>query len=189
MVNNAILKNRFHLVREFKIVVPKNYNHATCLRTFRDSRNFYYYDDGITDEHYQRVTRKLIPEEKFNVKLFSTSSASFNEWLSFVYSQGGALVGAQGASIVYEQCGGNLLEGTWSASLDVKRNLWKDTGGLRWRWAESYGKKYFREDGGGHRGVPGIGCRSINGDLMFSLRYFDLPWLCNYYLLCFLPYR
>ena len=107
----ASVDDRFDLVTSFDVVVPKNYNHATRLGTFREThgKEFYYYDNAITDANYAKVTTKLTPERKLKVKIFQiTTRVSSEDCLGFLRGQKAILLGAQGASLAYEQ--GNVKD-------------------------------------------------------------------------------
>ena len=163
----ASVDDRFDLVTSFDVVVPKNYNHATRLGTFREAhgKEFYYYDDAITDANYAKVTTKLIPERKLKVKIFQiTTRVSSEDCLGFLRGQKAILLGAQGASLAYEQGKNQLPKGRWHVSFDEKNALWVDSVGY-------------------HR-VPYVDAYS-DGGFGFRLGYFGIDWDSDACLLCF----
>ena len=159
---------RFKLVNAFKIVVPKGYNHATRLTDFVATygSEFNYYNSDITDEHFNKATTKLVPCEKFKVKVFYiTQAVPPKDCLNFLYSQEAVLTGAQGASLVYELAKNKLREKKCSfVSLDKKDALWIDSDGI------------YR--------VPYV--YHFSGDeFSFSFANFEVVLYDGYYLLCF----
>ena len=163
----ALVDDRFDLVTSFDVVVPKNYNHATRLSTFRKAhgKEFYFYNDAITDVNYAKVTTKLIPERKLKVKIFQiTTRVSSEDCLGFLRGQKAILLGAQGASLAYEQGKNQLPKGRWHVSFDEKNALWVDSGG--------------------YHGVPHVLAGS-DGDFEFDLGSFEADWASDDCLLCF----
>ncbi len=158
---------RFELVNTFEVTVPEGYNHATHLDTFRKAheQEFYYYNPAITDKNYGNATTKLVPGRKFQVKVFQIKeTVSSDDCLGFLKSQKAVLVGAQGASLAYEQRKDKLPVDRWSVSFDEKKTLWKDAGGY-------------------HR-VPDV-YRYSDGVFKFHLGSFVADWLDAHCLLCF----
>jgi hypothetical protein len=86
--------------------------------------------------------------------------------LAFLKSQNALLVGAQGASIIWEQKKDQLLKGYWYCSFDEKEHL------------------PFLD---GYRRVPDV-CANSGGGFNFGLGSFELVWdegdavlvLCDY---------
>ena len=147
--------------------MPEGYNHATHLDTFRKAheQEFYYYNPAITDKNYGNATTKLVPGRKFQVKVFQIKeTVSSDDCLGFLKSQKAVLVGAQGASLAYEQRKDKLPVDRWSVSFDEKKTLWKDAGGY-------------------HR-VPDV-YRYSDGVFKFHLGSFVADWLDAHCLLCF----
>jgi hypothetical protein len=168
-LSGAVLTDdRFQLVKSFGIVVPENYDYSTRLDTFRAShkKEFYYYNDAITDVNFNHPSFKLSPGLKFSVKVFQiTETVTSEDCLKFLKSQPkSVLLGAQGASLVYEQRKSELPKGRWHVSFDEKENLWEDSGRYHW--------------------VPSVYAPSA-GDFDFPLGYFEYLWPADNCLLCF----
>jgi len=158
---------RFELANAFNIVVPKGYDHAMRLTDFTKAHGseFNYYNSDITDEHFSQATIKLVPGRKFKVKAFHiTKTVTSEDCLSFLHKQKAVLIGAQGASLVYELAKNKLSKDRWSVSFDEKDALWVDSGG-------------------GHR-VPYVG-RYPDDAFDFDLGHFEDDWTGAYCLLCF----
>ncbi len=157
---------RFNQIDEFEVVVPKDYDHTTRLTTFEEAqgKEFSFYHEAITDPNFTKVTTKLIPGRKFMVKVFQIKkTVSSEDCLAFLKNQQAVLVGAQGATLAYEQGKDKLPIGRWSISFDEKNAL------------------PFVD--GCHR-VPCVH-RVSGGDSKFFLDRFDYDWRDVYYLLCF----
>lgn len=160
--------DKFELLTTFELTVPEDYNHATRLDTFKAAHEaeFYYYNPDLTDHNFSKATTQLAPGRKFAVKVFgikSGKSVSSEECLAKIQSENGVLVGAQGASLAYEQGKANLPKGKWHISFDEKDALWFV---------------------GGDRQVPCVYAYSV-GDFRFNLGFFDGDWLVDHCLLCF----
>ena len=131
------MDKRFEFVKDFKITVPADYNHATQLKTFaeRYKKRLYYYEEDITDANFSRATNKLIPGRVYKVKIFRIKQmVESQDILNFIASQKGILVGAQGASLVYQLAKDQLPIGTgdnWYLSLDKRDALFIDSSGVR----------------------------------------------------------
>jgi hypothetical protein len=126
--------NRFELTGIFEITVPEGYDHATRLTAFgkEHRKEFYYYNDAITDTNYANATTKLVPGRRFLVRVFQIKErVSSDDCLGLLKSQKAVLVGAQGASLAYEQDKDKLPVNRWSVSFDEKKALWTDAGGYR----------------------------------------------------------
>ena len=161
------MDNRFELVNTFNIVVPQDYDHATRLDSFSKEhrKEFSYYNDTITDKNYAKATTKLEPGRKLKVKVFQIKQTVTSEdCMAHLRSQKAIFVGAQGASIAYEQGKDQLPVNRWSVSFDEEDTLWEDAGGY-------------------HR-VPHVH-RYSGGDLEFSLGDFGDGWGDGHCLLCF----
>ena len=159
--------DRFELINTFNIVVPQGYNHATRLDSFSKEhrKDFYYYNDAITDRNFAKATTKLEPGRKLKVKVFQIKERVTSEdCMAHLRSQKAVLVGAQGASLAYEQGKDQLPVSRWSISFDEKDALWEDTDG-------------------NHR-VPGV-YRSSDGGFGFLLGDFEGGWSDDRCLLCF----
>ncbi|MDO8493176.1 MAG: hypothetical protein Q7S19_01370, partial [bacterium] len=118
-----------------------------------------------TDANYGHPSLKLSPGLKFMVKVFQiTDTVSSDDCLKFLKAEKGVLLGAQGASLAYEQGKQHLIKGRWHASFDEKENLW--------------------EDSGRYRRVPDVRANS-GGGFDFHLGLFEYPWDAGHCLLCF----
>lgn len=151
------------------ITVPDDYVHSTQLASFKkkNREKFYYWNDDITDNNFDKATTKLVPGRKFNVKVFKqivSGNTTSEERLAFLKSQNVRLTGAQGLSLVFEQKRDILPKGFWYISFDEKKALWKDAGGYHW--------------------VPNV-YRNSDGDWDFDLGFFKNIWNEDPCLLCF----
>src|SRR3989344_1307137 len=158
LTNGAQVDDRFELVNTFEIVVPEGYDHSKRLDSFgkEHRKAFYYYNDAITDKNYAKATTKLVPGRKLKVKVFQIKETVTSEdCIAKLRSEKAILVGAQGASLVWEQKKEELPVNRWSASFDEKDALWKDADG--------------------YHGVPGVG-RNSDGDFKFNLGNFENDW-------------
>ena len=167
LTSGTQVDDRFELVGTFDVAVPEGYDHATRLGTFgtKHRKEFYYYNDAITDKNYSRATTKLSPGRKFKVKVFQIKeTVTSDDCMAHLRSQKAVLVGAQGASLAYEQGKDKLPVNRWSVSFDEKAALWKDAGG-------------------DHR-VPFVH-RYSGGGFKFSLGCFEFDWGGGLCLLCF----
>ena len=157
---------KFKLLATFEVTIPEGYDHATRLDTFAAAHKseFYYYNPNITDANYVKATTQLTPGRKFAVKVFGIKkTVTSDECLTKLRSERAVLVGAQGASLAYEQGKDNLPKGKWSVSFDEKVALWF---------------------GGDYRKVPGV-YRDSAGGFRFDLGYWEGGWSDNDCLLCF----
>jgi len=163
--------NRFELIKTINLVVPGNYVHATRLASFKKENyeNFFGYNSDITDKNYARVTNKLVPGQKGKVKIFQIKEpVSALDCLKKLKKERAILVGAQGASLVWELKKKELPLGKWGVSFDKKEVLWRN--GL-----------------GDHR-VPKIFGVS-DGAWYFDLSDFEGDWGGDSYLLCFCDFQ
>ena len=160
--------DQFELVNTFSIIVPAGYNHATRLDTFgkKHRREFSLYNSAINDENYGRGTTKLIPGERFRVKIFRIKgTVSSEDCLAFLHSQKALLVGAQGLSLVYEQDRNYISVSIQClVSFDKKDALWQGTSG-------DYRVPYMWH----HQ----------DGSFEFNLGFFELQWGDNCSIICF----
>jgi len=166
--NRLVSEDRFVLLTAFELTVPENYIHDRQLALFSKNhkKEFYYYNDDVTDDHFSGVTDELKPGENCEVKIFqSTRSFSSEEGLAFLKMQPGIrLVGAQGLSLARQLKKEEFPVGKWTISLDNKDALWKDAGGFR--------------------RVPGVYRRSGGGS-DFRLGHFGGGWGTGSCLVCF----
>lgn len=164
--------NRFELLKSFDVTVPEGYDHGTRLDTFRvahqseENKEFYFYNDAITDANFAaKATTKLVAGRQFTVKVFGIiERVTSDDCLAKLRFEKAVLVGAQGASLAYEQKKDELPKGKWSVSFDEKKALWQD-------------------EGGRHR-VPRVNAYS-DGDFGFGLGGFGYPFHSDGVLLCF----
>lgn len=158
VTGEAQVDDRFELLNTFSITVPQGYDHATRLASFSKEHReeFYCYNDAITDKNYAKATTKLEPGHKLKVKVFQIKEkVTSPDCMKFLLSQKAVLVGAQGASLAYEQKKEELPVGRWSVSFDQKDALW--------------------EDGDGNHRVPCVN-RYSDGDFKFYLGFFESGW-------------
>ncbi|MCL5012114.1 MAG: hypothetical protein M1320_01695 [Patescibacteria group bacterium] len=102
---NTLVDPRFEFIKQFKLTVPTDYNHASQLATFAKDhkKEFYSYDDNITDTNFAKATNKLVPGKTYTVKIFGIKQTiQSRDGLGLVVSQKGILAGAQGVSLVYQ---------------------------------------------------------------------------------------
>lgn len=143
------------------IVVPKDYDHATALASFKEQNRdkFYYYNDDINDANFPNPSRILKAGDRLMVHAYHqivsglTTSAERMAFLSLL--QGNVYPGAQGASLVFEQKRAELLRRKWYASFDEADHLWLNAAGR-------------------HRG-PHVRVDLV-GDFEFELGNLDGPW-------------
>ncbi len=178
--NNTLAKAMYEAIAEKKvveikfsllvdlgtIVVPDDYIEGKEFASL-NQKDFYYFNENLTDENFSNLKRVLKSGDKFRVKVFKqnvSGSTTSQERLDFLESQNAVLLGAQGASLIYKQKRYELPKGYWYASFDKKDNLWKGSDGY-------------------HR-VPGVDARSV-GDFGFNLGSFEDGWDDDDVLLCF----
>lgn len=151
-----------------EIVVPAGYDHATRLGVFaeRNRNQFYGYHNAITDANFPNPTRVLKPGDRLSLRVFKqvVDTTTSEERLAFLATQNAALVGAQGASLAWEQKCAELPKGYWHPSMHAKERLFEDADGL-------------------HR-VPRVGASS-GGHFYFDLGFFEGEWGEVNTLLCF----
>ena len=167
VTGGAQADSRFELINTFSIVVPQGYAHATRLASFNKEhrKEFYSYNDAITDKNYAKATTKLEPGRKLKVKVFQIKErVTSDDCLTQLRSQKAILVGAQGASLAYEQKKDELPVDRWSVSFDEKDALW--------------------EDGDGRHRVPHV-YRFSGGNFEFGLGFFERGWSVGRCLPCF----
>ena len=166
----AVPAEKFALLADLgTITVPDGYDHATRLYSFgkKHRKEFYYYNDAITDENFSNPTRILKPGDKLHVRAFKqvvSGTTTSGERMAFLATQKAIYTGAQGASLVFEEKRDQLLKGKWYASFDEPDRLWKDAGGY-------------------HR-VPNV-CANSDGVFRFDLGRFGRVWGGNRAFLCF----
>lgn len=135
------------------LMVPPDYDPANRLRSFAAQyrNDFSGYNGNITDANFPNPTRVLNPGDRLSLRVFGPAvGTTFAECLTFLAAQNAVLLGAQGASLAWEQKRAELLKGYWHASMDAKKRLWKDAEGV-------------------HR-TPWVGV-NLDGDFRFGLGY------------------
>jgi hypothetical protein len=173
VAGNGFVKNNdsFELIKTINLVIPGNYDHATRLASFRKENyeKFYGYSDNITDKNYAMVTNKLLAGQNGKVKFFQIKKrVSSLDCLKKLKEEKAILVGAQGASLVWELKREELPVGKCIVSFDKKKAL--------------------GQDGYGNRRVPHIG-RYSDGAWHFLLGNFESDWDGDCYLLCFCDFQ
>lgn len=159
-----VIPEKFTLLADLGIiVVPEDYDHATCLAKFREAnrKKFAYYNADITDANFGKATTKLVSGRKLRIRAWKQivpDTTTSEERLAFLAKQGSILLGAQGAALVFGEKRDQLPKGLWYASFDEKDALWLDAGGdLR---------------------VPEVNANS-NGNFNFNLGNFENVWNDN----------
>ncbi|OGG42652.1 hypothetical protein A3I34_00940 [Candidatus Jorgensenbacteria bacterium RIFCSPLOWO2_02_FULL_45_12] len=157
------IEPRFELLKKFLITVPKDYDHGTQLDTLK-RKEFYFFNDAITDRNFRNATQKLVPGKTYLAKLFSIrKTATSDDCLGLYKAVGAILSGAQGMSLVYQLKRSELPKGKWTVSFDEKDALWQDPGG-------------------NHR-VPSVFAYS-DGGFEFDLGGFEVDWDSDHVVLC-----
>lgn len=164
-----IIDPRYEALEPFVIIVPNDYVHKNRLSTFEKKykKEFYFYNDAITDKNFSNPSVVLKSGRKLLVKPFAIKPGkriTSEDNLTLIKSQNGIFTGAQGASLVYELAKDKLLKGKWYISFDKKDRLWKDAVG--------------------YHGVPFVHRNSVGG-FEFNLGYFEGGWDGGYCVLCF----
>ncbi len=188
---NSIIDNCFKLVNTFPLTVPEDYDHATCLDSFRKLKNdqvahmfdFYRHSDA----EFSDVTTKLVPGLRFKVKVFQVKElVSCEECLVLLESEKAVLTGVQGLVLAYQLAKDQfplvgddsvISRGTDFVSLDKKTSF----------RANEYS---------GQRSVPSIGIRWGSGIISGSIIkvrefssgshvYFDSCLGTGFCILCF----
>lgn len=123
---------KFFYVKTIQVTVPDDYDHATQLATFREKNyeKFHEYNNQITDENFAKVTTKLVPGRKYAVKIFGINPgeiAGSDECLAKYREEKALFVGAQGASVVWQENRKDLPKDKWYVSFDEKKALYKVT--------------------------------------------------------------
>src|SRR3989344_121874 len=116
------------------ITVPDNYDHTTSLKSFmeRNREKFCRADKNITDQNFSNPTCILKPGDKLHVRVFKQiveGITTSEERMAFLVMQKAVYVGAQGASLVFEQKRDQLPKGMWYTSFDKKERLYMESSG------------------------------------------------------------
>jgi hypothetical protein len=126
------VRENFELLVDLGIVVvSKNYEHASQLASFKkvNHGNFVACHSNITDENFAKPTMQLVPGSRLHVRAFKqivSGPTTSEERMAFLSTQKAIYVGAQGASLVFEQKRAELPKGYWYVSFDKKEALWID---------------------------------------------------------------
>ena len=161
--SEASTNPRFELLMEFKVTVPTDYDHGTQLSTLK-KKEFYYFNDEITDWNFRKATQKLVPGKTYKAKLFSIrKTVNSDDCLGLYKAVGAILTGAQGLSLVYQLKKDVLPKGKYTVSFDEKDALWRVSDGY-------------------HR-VPD-GYAYSGGAFEFLLGDFESDWDSDYVVLC-----
>lgn len=161
---------KFALLADLGIItVPDYYSHAECLKSFRDKsgKEFSHFRNEINDANFPDPTHILRRGQKLHVSAYMQvvkGTTTSEERMAFLATRKAMYVGAQGASLVFNQRREELRKGKWYASFDEEGRLWKDSGG--------------------HRQVPIIHCDS-DGDFEFILHPLATAWRSGNAFLCF----
>jgi hypothetical protein len=93
------------LLEEFELMVPEDYDHNTQLTSFskKNRKDFYRYDDRITDAKYVEEPCKLTPGRTYTVRIFQMTHGGISEeFVAFMELQKAFYVGAQGLSVAWQ---------------------------------------------------------------------------------------
>ena len=154
---------RFEFLMEFKVTVPTDYDHGMQLNTLK-KKEFYYFNDEITDRNFRKATQKLVPGKTYKAKLFSIKGkVNSDDCLGLYKAVGAILTGVQGMSLVYQLKKDVLPKGKCAVSFDEKDALWQDSVG--------------------RRRVPFVLADS-GGDFKFYLGDFEVGWDSDSVVLC-----
>ena len=123
------IPSKFELLVDLGIIkVPMDYNSKTQFKSFLGKNPPSEGWDDFPSGEFVNTSRPLIPCEKIRVRAWKVvrGPATSDECMDFLAAQNSILVGAQGASLVYEQKRKRLLKDVWYGSFDKKNYLWKD---------------------------------------------------------------
>lgn len=122
----------FSLIKTLNIEASPEYDKGKVLKEFAqaNSKTFKYYETDISDGNYSRVSRVILPGEKFKVEFYriTKESVTYDECMAFLNSKKAALLGAQGLVLLFDQNKDKLPNYNMLLSFDVKESLWEDTG-------------------------------------------------------------
>jgi hypothetical protein len=154
----------FELSGTFTVVVPETYKHRGRFRAFWKEyrRNFHYFNRDLTDKNFSRVTHQLVPGEQLRFDLFHVrDSVQSEDSLAMLKRRNSLLVGAQGASLVYELARDQLPiaeQNQFVLFIDERERLWMNEG------------QYAR--------VPAL-VRHTGDRFSFHLQHFSETWINN----------
>ncbi len=151
------------------ITVPVDYKHVTRLERFHKKyrKQFNNYDNDIMDGHFRDPSRILRPGDRIHVSVFKqnfSGTTTSEERLAFLKSKKAVFVGAQGASLAWEEKRHQLPRDYSYVSFDHQNNLWKD-------------------DRGDHR-VPIVRC-GFEDNFDFILGCLEGAWFSKMAFFCF----
>ncbi|MEK7551873.1 MAG: hypothetical protein AAB534_00470 [Patescibacteria group bacterium] len=158
----------FEQIHTFDVVVPRDYDHKTYLAAVRGHvvGRIHYWNRNISDRNFRTVTTRLIPGQRFTVKVFQVvGEVKAIDCSSLMVREGAVMVGAQGAALALEQARDQLPMNRWLLSLDEESSLWLD---------------------GNSRMVPVLRHEPV-AQMTFDLAYFRDRWGDKVCLLCFCP--
>ncbi|MDP3901936.1 MAG: hypothetical protein Q8Q37_03160 [bacterium] len=158
---------RLRLFTTLNLAVSRDYVHRTRLADFREvhGSEFFCFNSDLTDEHFPNPSVQLTPGQELNLEIFQiTTVVTSEDCLAFLKSRNALLLGAQGASIVYELAKDRLVKNRSCVSFDEKNRLWRDVDG--------------------RPRVPRVSVYS-DGAFDFSLGRFEMDWRDGCCLLCF----
>ncbi len=123
------MSSPFVLLKTLKLKVPKRYNHATHLDSFKENYYEGHFDDyspAITDSNFAKA-HALTPGKVYVVKIFKITQlkVSSKDCLSFLIEKNAVLVGAQGLAVAWKRKRNSFPKGGWMVSLDEEENLWE----------------------------------------------------------------
>lgn len=121
------------------LVVPSDYVNSDQLGNFNKKyrHKFLNYNDAMTDQNFNNPSYVLKPGDKLQVNVFKQTvprTTTSEERMSFLSLQKSVVfLGAQGATLVWEQKRKNLIKGYYYCSFDHRENLWiSKEGGNSW---------------------------------------------------------
>jgi len=126
---------RFRLFADLGILtVPEEYEHATQLETFQKNHRIHLqgYNCDMNDVNFSRPSRILKPGDRFSVRAYkqiASGTVTSEECLAFLETLNSHYVGAQGATLVFEQKRDQLPKGVHYLFMDERNHLWIDNGG------------------------------------------------------------
>lgn len=97
---------RFNHVRDFSMIVPKDYRHEKCLDGFRQNsvrgHELFAFHDDFNDLNHGGVSYRAVPGRTYQVEIFQSLEAlEIADYLNHACAKGGELLGAQGIVLAY----------------------------------------------------------------------------------------
>lgn len=118
----ANINEKFALLADLgTITVPDDYDHRTRLESFlkKNRKKFYGVEDNINDANFPNPSRVLKPGDRLLVRAFKqVVEVTTEEQMMLLTTQKAVYVGAQGASLVFEQKRKFLPKGFFYASFE-----------------------------------------------------------------------